>query len=392
MSDASSNGDFYYGYARKSGMPGVRNHPLIISMSGLEYVVARDLAAHFTDAVLVSTMYGRGHVGEDLRFQRHMMTALATHPNVGGALVLAPDRLIAEKVSNAVAESGREALSVSLDDVGEDAAKMFERASSMLQELISQLSVQEPVPCPISQLAVAVECGHSGASSGIVANPLVGEFAKDLAARGGRVLFSETLEWTGAEDVLASRAVTTEVADKIKLAIKRRHQIAVRNGHQIGDGNPGPQNHAGGITTLVEKSLGAIAKGGDQSILDLLGEGAALPEGAGLYLMDTPCFSPESITSMIASGAQMVLFTTDQGNPYSSALAPTIKVTASPVAAKLVNQIDFDASKAFTGYATLVSLLPDLSELVYEIASGKKTKAELANFGTEAISRLGPSI
>ncbi|MEM7464687.1 MAG: UxaA family hydrolase [Pseudomonadota bacterium] len=392
MSDADSNGDFFHGYVRKSGMPGVRNHPLIISLSGLEYVVARNLSAQFPDAELVSTMYGRGHVGEDLRFQRHMMTALGTHPNVGGVLVLAPDRMMAKEVSNAVAKSGREAHSISLDDVGEDAAEMFERASRMLPELISQLSTQEPVPCPISQLAVAVECGHSGASSGIVANPLVGEFAKYLVGRGGRVLFSETLEWTGAEDVLASRAITSEIADKINQAIKRRQQIAISNGHRIGDGNPGPQNHAGGITTLVEKSLGAIAKGGDQSIMGLLGEGDSLPDDAGLYLMDTPCFSPESITSMIASGAQMVLFTTDQGNPYSSAIAPTIKLSANPVAAKLVNQTDFDASKAFTGHVTLKSLLPDLSELVCAIASGRRTKAELANFGAEAISRLGPSI
>ena len=95
---------------------------------------------------------------------------------------------------------------------------------------------------------------------------------------------------------------------------------------------------------------------------------------------------------MIASGAQLVLFTTDQGNPYSSAIAPTIKITANPVAAKLVNQIDFDASKAFTGHITLKSLLPELSKLVSAVASGKKTKAESANFGAEAISRLGPSI
>ncbi|MGI9401874.1 MAG: UxaA family hydrolase [Rhizobiaceae bacterium] len=392
MSDAASNLDVFYGYARKTGLPGTRNHALIISLSGLEYVVARDLGARFPDAVLITTMYGRGHVGEDLRFQRHMMIALATHPNVGGVLVLAPDRQMAEEISDVTASSGRLVSSVSLDEVGEDAEKMFESSVEKLKNIVSQLTLEKPVQFPINQLAMAIECGHSGASSGMVANPLVGEFSKHLVSRSGRVLFSETLEWTGTESVLESRSAIPEIGDRIRQAIKRRQDIALANGHQIGENNPGPQNHVGGITTLVEKSLGAIAKGGDQSIMGLLEAGEALPEEAGLYLMDTPCFSPESISSMIASGAQMVLFTTDQGNPYSSAIAPTIKVTANPISAKLVNQIDFDASKAFTGHVTPKSLLPELSELVVAVASGKKTKAEMANFGTEAISRLGPSI
>jgi len=248
------------------------------------------------------------------------------------------------------------------------------------------------VPCPAGDLAIAIECGHSGATSGIVANPLAGDMAAALIAAGGRALFSETLEWTGTADILAARATRPDVAAAIRDALARRHAIASAAGHDVQSGNPGPQNHAGGITTLEEKSLGAIAKGGDQPIEGLVCEGTPLPSKPGLYLMDTPCLSPESITSMIASGAQLVLFTTDQGNPYSSVLAPTIKITANQEAAKRIEQIDVDVSDVFLGCLSRNEALARLAVTIGEIASGALTWAEATGAGTEAISRLGPSI
>lgn len=382
----------FRGYPRANGLPGVRNHLAIVSLSGLEHAIARKLHARFPECVLLSTLYGRGHVGDDLRFQRQMMTALATHPNIGGAVILGPDQGLTGSVQMAVAESGRVVAGLALDQVNEDGSELLEQASHAVQLFRDDLASAERTTYPLSQLAVAIECGHSGASSGIVTNPIAGDFAVSLVQASGRALFSETLEWTGAEAVLTARAAKPEIASAILAAIGRRHKIARSAGHEIGKGNPGRQNHAGGITTLEEKSLGAVAKGGEQPILGLLPEGHPLPDEPGLYLMDTPSFSPESITSMIASGAQLVIFTTDPGNPYSSAIAPTIKITANPKAAKLKNQIDFDASAAFLGIVSRRDLLPDLAELITEIASGKITKAEIQSLGAESVSRLGPSI
>jgi altronate dehydratase large subunit len=316
--------DGFLGYRRPDGPPGVRNHLAIVSLSGLEHSIAHALHRQFPQAVLVATTYGRGHVGDDRVFQRHMMSALATHPNVGGAVIIGPDRGLVENVCDAVVASGRPVEGISLVDAGEDRFELLQRSARAAARLTHRLSRAIREPCTPDELAIAVECGHSGATSGIVANPLAGALAVVLVAAGGRALFSETLEWTGTGDILAERARTPDVAAAIREALKRRHETAKAGGHDFHKGNPGPQNHAGGITTLEEKSLGAIAKGGDQPIEGLIGEGERLPEAPGLYLMDTPCLSPASITSMIASGAQNVLFTTDQGNPYGSAIAPTI--------------------------------------------------------------------
>lgn len=382
----------FAGYQRPSGPPGIRNHLAIVSLSGLEQNIARALHAQFPDAVLISTMYGRGHVGEDRRFQHHMMAALAIHPNVGAALVLGPDRAGVARVHKAVTDAGRPVAGISLEDAGEDRFDFLQRAGRAAARLKHEISRSVRVPCQPSDLAIAIECGNSGATSGIVANPLVGDMATALVAAGGRALFSETLEWTGTADILAAKATKPEVGAAIRDALNRRFDIARTAGHDVQSDNPGTENHVGGITTLEEKSLGAIAKGGDQPIEGLIKEGAPLPPQPGLYLMDTPCFSPESITSMIASSAQLVLFTTDRGNPYSSSLAPTIKVTANPQAAKLSEQIDFDASDVFLGRGSREDALQRLNATIGEVASGALTWAEVTDAGAEAVSRLGPAI
>jgi altronate dehydratase large subunit len=385
--------DGFLGFTRKTTAPGVRNHVAILSLSGLENGAARAIHRLFPQAVLIASMYGRGHVGRDLAFQRHMMAALATHPNVGGCLVLGPDEKRVADVVDRVVEAGRPCTGLSLQGVDEDRFALIEKGARAVTRLIHETSRQQRTPHPRSALWIAVECGHSDATSGLVANPLVGHLACRVVADGGRAVFSETIEWTGTEDILASRAVSRDVADAIRGAMAERHAFALSRGHDVQTNNPGPQNHDGGITTLEEKSLGAIAKGGDQPIVGLLGEGEAFPDQSGLYLMDTPTFSPESITSMIAAGAQLAIFTTGQGNPYGSALAPTIKVSANPdTTARLGEQIDFDASSVVTGETTSEALAPALHGLLIEVAGGALTWSEAAGETAESISRLEGSV
>jgi altronate dehydratase large subunit len=385
--------DGFLGFTRKTTAPGVRNHVAILSLSGLENGAARAIHRLFPQTVLIASMYGRGHVGRDLAFQRKMMAALATHPNVGGCLVLGPDDKRVFDVVDRVAEAERPCTGLSLQSVDEDRFALIEQGARAVTRLIHETSRQQRSPHPASALSIAVECGHSDATSGLVANPLVGHLACRVVAAGGRAVFSETIEWTGTEDILAKRAVSQDVAMAIRSAMARRHAFALSRGHDVQSNNPGPQNHDGGITTLEEKSLGAIAKGGNQPIVGLLEEGAPFPKQAGLYLMDTPTFSPESITSMIATGAQIALFTTGQGNPYGSALAPTIKVSANPdTTSRLAEQIDFDASSVVTGQSTSEDLVPALSALLMEVASGAFTWSEAAGETAESISRLEASV
>ncbi len=390
---AQTNLNTFLGYARAEGPPGVRNHVVILSLSGLDHGAARSLHRQFPQTLLIGSTYGRGHVGDDLVFQRRMMRAMATHPNVGGCLVIGPDDALVAEIGAELEKTGRPWSGLSLQAAHEDRFALIDQGARAVTRLIHDVSRQPRSRQSIATLAFAIECGHSDATSGIVANPLVGDLSVWLVQAGGRAVFSETLEWTGTEDLLSSRAVHDDVAQAIRSAMAQRHAHARAAGQDVQANNPGPQNHAGGITTLEEKSLGAIAKGGDQPIVGLLREGERLGDAPGLYLMDTPCFSPESITSMIASGAQIVLFTTGQGNPYASALAPTVKVCANPdTVARLGEQIDIDASAVLEGTATRGDLFPAACKAVVDIADGALTWGEAAGEGVESISRLAASI
>jgi len=383
----------FQGYPRRIGPAGVRNRLLILSTCGLNAPQARKLAATLPDAICVSSDFGRGQVGADRAFHTRMLTAFAAHPNVGGVLILAPDAGLRATFQDAADTAGRLTAGFSLQEEGEDSEAMLARAAGAGRALLGRLSKVSRGACPVADLVLAVECGHSDASSGIVANPLAGDVVDALGRAGGRAIISETLEWTGAEDSLFRRCADPATAARLRALIAARHAVARNAGHDVALGNPGPQNHAGGLTTLEEKSLGAIAKGGTGPIVGALAQGDPPGTAPGLYLMDSPALSPESISSMVAAGAQIVIFTTGHGNPYGSAIAPTIKLTANPeTAARVPRQIDFDASRAFTGTVARGDLAGPLLDLFLAVAEGRETRAEALDECGEAISRLGPSI
>lgn len=382
----------FHGFARASGRPGIRNHLVILSICGLNGPGARRVAAALPRAVLIASDYGRGQVGADKRFHTAMLAAFGTHPNTGAVLVLAPDDAACAAMVARVTDSGRAVAGFSLQAWGEDGTAMTAAAITEGARLLATLDTAVRVPCALSDLVIAAECGHSDASSGIVANPLVGDLFDVHIADGGAAVIAETLEWLGCEPGLYARCAAPAVADRLRTLVTARHAIAQSAGQDVHIGNPGPQNHAGGITTLEEKSLGAIAKGGTSPIVAALAEGEPIA-APGLHLMDTPTLSPESISSMVAGGAQLVCFTTGHGNPYGSALAPTMKLTGNPDTAKrLPGQIDFDASAAFTGQHTRADLLPDLLALVGRVCDGALTAVERNGEGGEVVSRLGPSV
>lgn len=382
----------FQGFARAIGRSGIRNHLVILSMCGLNAPGARRVAEALPDAVAISSPYGRGHVGADKLFHANILRAFATHPNTGAVLILAPDDGLCDAMERSVTASGRKVAGFSLQRWGEDGTAMTAAAIAEGRRLLAQLNAMPRVPCAMSGLVIAAECGHSDATSGIVANPLVGDLFDHHIAAGGAAVFAETLEWLGCEAGLLERCVAAAVADRLRALIEARHAITDAAGHDILVGNPGPQNHDGGISTLEEKSLGAISKGGTGPIVGALAEGEAIP-GPGLHVMDTPTLSPESISSMVAGGAQLVCFTTGQGNPYGSALAPTIKLTANPeTARRLPDQIDFDASGVFRGVRDRAALLPELVALVGRVCAGALTAVERNRDGDEVISRLGPSV
>jgi len=382
----------FEGYRRADGRVGVRNHVLVLSPTGLTSAAAQRISQLVRGTIAVTTGYGRGQIGADAKLQIATLSGLATHPNVAAVLVVSAADDITSIYVDAARAAGMPVVGVSLPAVHEDALALVDTGTRHAARLVREASGLRRTTCPASELTVAVECGHSDATSGLVCNPLTGRMMELVVEHGGTAMFSETVEWTGAEHLLAQRAATPEVARRILAAVGERERMVREAGGDLRAQNPGPQNKAGGLTTIEEKALGAIAKGGRQTIQDVL-QPAQRPPARGLYLMDTPFFSPESITAMVAAGAQLVCFTTGAGNSYCSLVAPTLKASAHPdTCARLTEQIDLAAAGVLTGSLSLEAMAQQGFGKLLEIASGSLTFGEIVGEGAEVVSRLGPSM
>lgn len=382
----------FAGYRRPDGRAGTRNHVLVLSATGLTSAAAQRVASLVHGTVCVTTGYGRGQVGADARLQVATLTGLVAHPNIAGVVVVSAADDITSIYVQAAEAAGKPVVGLSLPHVHEDALALVDRGVRAATRIVRDASRLRREPIAASELVVAVECGHSDATSGLVCNPLTGRMMELVVGRGGTAMFSETVEWTGAEHLLAQRAATPEVARQIMTAVGERERMVRESGGDLRAQNPGPQNKAGGLTTIEEKALGAIAKGGKQPIQGVL-QPAQRPPARGLYLMDTPFFSPESITAMVASGAQLVCFTTGAGNSYCSLVSPTLKMSAHPgTCERLTEQIDLAAAGVLDGTRTLEEMAQEGYARLLDVASGSLTFGEIVGEGAEVVSRLGPSM
>lgn len=382
----------FLGFVRPDGSVGVRNHVLVISILGLVNRVAERIARAVSGTVLVTTPYGRGQYGADKLSHRRQLAGLCLNPNVAAVLVVGADRGAIADVVSVAEKSGKPVRVAALDDTHEDALEASAAGIRIAGELVHAASRLRRTSVPVSALFIGVECGHSDATSGLVANPVAGNCVDRIVDSGATAVIGETVEWLGAEHVVARRAVSDDVGRSIVDAVLRREADLAASGHDLTGNNPGAENIRGGLSSIEEKSLGAIAKTGTRPINGVL-QVAERPAGRGLYLMDGPSFSPESLTGFVASGAQLMLFTTGAGNSYCSALAPTVKITGRPdTARRLRDQIDFDASPVFEGREDIASAGARLFDLVLEIASGASTWGEVHGEGSEAFVRIAGSM
>jgi altronate dehydratase large subunit len=382
----------FFGFRRPDGRFGVRNHVLILSIVGLASPAARRIAQSLRGVVLAATPYGRGQYGPDQISHQTQMIGLGHNPNVASVLVVGADRKTVDIVANAIAASGKTVEGVALDEFHEDSLALANAGIRKAAHLVRDASRLAPEHAPISGLFVGVECGHSDATSGLVANPLVGRAVDRLIDSGATAVFGETIEWLGAEHLLARRAGDAGVGDDIAAAVARRERAVAATGVDLTGNNPGAQNIKGGLSTIEEKSLGAIAKGGSRTIKGVLAV-AERPAAPGLYVQDGPCFSPESLTGFASSGAQLMLFTTGPGNSFCNSLAPTIKVTGrDDTARRLTEQIDFDGSGVFLGREDIETAADRLVLHILAVASGEATWGEILGESDEAFVRVGASL
>lgn len=382
----------FLGYHRNDGSVGVRNHVLILSITGLTGPTARRIGACVPMAKIISMPYGSGLLGEDYELHRRAMIGLGRNPNVGAVVLIGGHPPFVADCAKAIAESGKPVEPITLDECYHDALLLTDKAVKAAAGFIREISGQHRQEAPLSSLFIAAECGRSDPSSGLVANPLVGRIVDAVVDAGGRGVFGETMEWFGAQHLLYKRAVNDQVIRDIDAAVERREKAAREAGIDLLGENPGPTNIEAGLSTLEEKALGSVAKGGSRPIQGVISI-AESPPGQGLWLMDAPTYAPESLTGMIAAGAQLNLFTTGPGNTFVSLLAPSIKVSANPDAvARIPHHIDFDAHDVFIGHQSMENAAQKLLDMSLNVASGMLTCGEILNEGEEVISRLGAAL
>jgi altronate hydrolase len=260
--------------------------------------------------------------------------------------------------------------------------KTVERGIAMLREMLPEANKVERQPLPASELTLALQCGGSDGYSGITANPALGAAVDRLVRHGGTAILSETPEIYGAEHLLTRRAVSPEVADKLIERIRWWEDYTAKNGGQM-DNNPTPGNKAGGLTTILEKSLGAAAKGGTTNLCGVY-RYAEPVDSKGFVFMDSPGYDPCSITGQVASGANLVCFTTGRGSVYGCKPAPSIKLsTNTPMYRRMDEDMDINCGVVLDEGVTIDALGEAIFRRILEVASGSPSKSEALGFGDE---------
>ena len=386
--------DTFLGYPRSNGRAGTRNYLAIIPTVFCANEVAMAIAKKYKSARPLLHHQGCAQLKPDSDRVTQTLISLGANPNVGAVLLvgLGCEGVSLQEVYQGLKERGQKVEKVLIQGIG-GMKKATKRGIELAAKLNQSLSRMKRKPVPASQLAMGIKCGSSDTTSGLVSNPAAGKASDLLLAQGGAVIFGETTEFIGAEHLLARRAVSGEVASKILHIVTRMEDRVKALGFDMRGGNPTPGNIRGGLTTIEEKSLGAICKSGSMPIDGVLEYGESIP-GRGLYALDSPGKEAEIMTGLSAAGANIIVFSTGGGAPQGYPIVPVIKVAGNPAKVRVMkDHIDLDASGVLTGQTTLDEVGQKIYDALLAVGSGKKVKAETLKYDqTVEIYTTGPTI
>jgi altronate hydrolase len=385
----------FSGYRRADGRVGTRNEIWILPTVGCVSRTAERIAsiAHARHSAAVDGVhafthpFGCSQLGDDLSGTRSVLAALACNPNAGGVLIigLGCESNQLDELLNEIPEALRGRVRTLMAQAEEDET---EAGLSLVDELVRQAEQVRREPVPLSELVVGLKCGGSDGFSGLTANPLVGRISDVVVGSGGATVLTEIPEIFGAERMLMARADDSEVFDALVTVVNDFKRYFLEHGEPVSE-NPSPGNIAGGITTLEEKSLGAVQKGGHAAVADVLRYGERIRR-KGLTLLEAPGNDAVSSTALAAAGATMILFTTGRGTPLGFPV-PTVKIASnSALAARKKNWIDFDGGKVLD--QGLDSAGDELLASITRIASGEPTAAERNDEREIAIWKRGVTL
>lgn len=407
-------GRTFQGYRRPDGRAGTRNYVAVISTVNCSASVSKAVAARFgRDALrsfpnvdgVVAFTHGGGcgmqFGGEGHATLNRVMGGIARHPNIGGFVLiglgcetatlgyLLEDQKLVQL--GGPKEAPRRPPVLSMQDVG-GTPKTIEAACGLVEQMLPRANDVRREGIPVSELILGTNCGGSDGNSGITANPALGIASDLLVAAGGTVILGETTEIYGAEQLLTRRARTAQVAEKLIDRIRWWEWYTGLFGCTP-DNNPSPGNKEGGLTTIYEKSLGAIAKGGSTALNEVY-HYAEQVTSKGFVVMDTPGLDPVSVTGIVAGGAQVVVFTTGRGSCFGCKPSPSIKVaTNTPMYQRMIDDMDIDAGAILIG-RPVEEVGREIFEEVIAVAGGKRTKSEQHGIGQEEFVpwQIGPTL
>lgn len=382
----------FEGYRRADGRAGTRNYVAIISSVNCSASVSRYVADRFrgdalaafphVDGVIAVTHKGgcaqHGNGGVDL-LQR-TLAGFARHPNVAGYVLIGLGCEV-NQVPDLMERQGLQAAAALVIQEEGGLVETVDAGTQAISRLLPLANECRRETIPASELTVALQCGGSDAWSGITANPAVGRAVDLLVAQGGTAVLGETTEVYGGEHLLTRRAVSEGVGRKLIERIRWWEQYTAMNGAEI-DNNPSPGNKLGGLTTIYEKSLGAIAKSGTTPMTDVIGYAEPV-RTRGFVHMDTPGYDPVSVTGQVAGGCNLVVFTTGRGSVFGCRPAPTIKVaTTTDLYTRMRNDMDINAGRVLEG-ATIGEVGAEIFEMMLAVASGTPSRSERHGIGEE---------
>lgn len=410
---APLEGYTFEGYRRPDGRVGTRNYIAVISTVNCSASVSKYIAGRFDDSLLErypqvdgilplvhKSGCGIQYDGEDHHQLNRVLAGFARHPNVAAYLLVGlgcesgpASHLIEHEglVQIGIAGQEQRPTVLTMQDFG-GTAKTVAVGVQKLTELLPVVNDIRRETIAASELMLGTECGGSDGNSGVTANPALGVASDMIVAAGGTSILAETPEIYGAEHLLVRRAKTPEIGNKLIERIRWWEKYTAAFGVEI-DNNPSPGNKAGGLTTIYEKALGAVAKGGSTALADVY-RYAEPVTAKGFVIVDTPGYDPASITGMVASGANIACFTTGRGSCFGCKPVPSIKIaTNTPMYERMIDDMDLDAGVILSG-TPVEEVGRQIFQMILEVASGKKTKSELHGIGEEEFVpwSIGPTL
>jgi (2R)-sulfolactate sulfo-lyase subunit beta len=383
-----SNATTFWGYRRKNGRVGVRNHVIILPVDDLSNAAAEAVAHNIKGTLAIPHPYGRLQFGADLALHFRTLIGTGCNPNVAAVIVIGIEDGWTKRVVDGIAASGKPVVGFGIEGHGDHETIM--RASKAAREFLQDASEIHREECKISELWVSTKCGESDTTSGCGANPTVGNAFDKLYEVGSTLVFGETSEITGGEKVVAARCRTPKVAEDF-MAMFNRYQDMI-NRHKTDDlseSQPTKGNIAGGLTTIEEKAMGNIQKIGKKCLVDGVLDKAEVPTGPGLWFMDSSSAAAEMVTLCAASGFAVHFFPTGQGNVIGNPILPVIKICANPRTVRTMSEhIDVDSTGLLQRDMVLDQVGDKLLEVMLRTANGRLTAAEALGHREFVLTRL----